>query len=135
MKKYVYIRKSPFSFLETIDELRFAFAEKWFWVVSNVDIAEKIKKNIDSDFWEYVTLGFCKPAIAYKYLKEDINIGIFMPCSVSVYEKSGEIFIAWGLPEIIIDKVIENKNIEKMHKEISEIMKWVIASLVKYEEK
>ncbi|HIP33636.1 MAG TPA: DUF302 domain-containing protein, partial [Bacteroidia bacterium] len=30
----------------------------------------------------------CKPELAYKYLSEDINLGIFMPCSVSVYEKN-----------------------------------------------
>jgi len=75
---YTYIKKSPFSFDETLDELRIAFWEEWFWVVSNVNIAEKIKTKVDENFWEYTTLWFCKPELAYKYLSEDINLGIFM---------------------------------------------------------
>jgi len=126
---YTYIKKSPFSFDETLDELRIAFWEEWFWVVSNVNIAEKIKTKVDENFWEYTTLWFCKPELAYKYLSEDINLGIFMPCSVSVYEKNWEIFISAGLPENVIDKVIENKNLKKLSSEISEIMKKVIESI------
>ncbi|MDQ7022490.1 MAG: hypothetical protein Q9M97_03005 [Candidatus Gracilibacteria bacterium] len=52
-----------------------------------------------------------------------------MPCSISVYEKGGEIFISAGLPEIVIDRVINNDKISKHSKEISEIMKKVIDSI------
>ena len=126
---YTYIKKSPFNFYETLDELRIAFAEEWFWVVSNINIAEKIKAKIDENFWEYITLWFCKPELAYEYLNEDINLWIFMPCSVSVYEKGWEIFILAGLPENVIDKVIENKNLKKLNSEISETMKKVIKNI------
>ena len=126
---YSYKKKSQYSFLETIDELRIAFEEQWFWVVSNVNIAEKIQSKIDPDFREYVTLGFCKPDLAYKYLSEDMNLWIFMPCSVSIYEKNGEVFINAWLPEKVIDKVIGNKNLKKMNSEISETMKKVIDSI------
>ena len=126
---YSYIKKSPYDFLETIDELRISFSEEWFWVVSNVNIAEKIKAKVDSNFWEYVTLGFCKPDLAYEYLNEDINLWIFMPCSVSVYEKEGEVFINAWLPENVIDKIIENNNLSNHSKEISNIMKKVVDNI------
>lgn len=126
---YKYIKKSPFGFLETIDELRIAFAEQGFWLVTNLNISDKIKVKVDSNFGEYTTLGFCKPEIAYEYLSEDINLWIFMPCSVSVYEKDGEVFINAWLPEKVIDKIVENKNIENHSHEVSEIMKNVIDSI------
>lgn len=47
----------------------------------------------------------------------------------SDFEKNWEIFISAGLPENVIDKVIENKNLEKLSSEISEIMKKVIGSI------
>ena len=126
---YTYIKKSPFGFDETLDELRIAFAEQGFWVVSNVNISEKIKSKVDSNFWKYTTLWFCKPELAYKYLSEDINLWIFMPCSVSVYEKNWYIYISAGLPENVISPVIWNKNLEKLSTEISEVMKKVIDSI------
>ena len=129
MPNYSYIKKSPFGFFETLDELRIAFAQRGFWVVTNLNIAEKIQKKINPDFGEYTTLGFCSAELAYKYLSEDINLGIFMPCSVSVYEKNWEIFISAGLPEIIIEKIIENKNLKKLNLEISKNMKEIIDSI------
>lgn len=127
---YTYIKKSPFSFNETLDELRIAFAAKWFGVVSNVDIAKRVRKNIDLDFGEYTNLWFCNPMLAHKYLETDMNLWIFMPCTVSVYEKNNEVFISAGLPEIVISKVIENNDLEDLHKEISDTMKKVIDSIV-----
>jgi len=53
-----------------------------------------------------------------------------MPCTVSVYEKNNEVFISAGLPEIVISKVIENNDLEDLHKEISDTMKKVIDSIV-----
>ena len=126
---YTYIKKSDFWFEETLDELRIAFSEQWFWVVSNVNIAEKIQNKVDKTFPKYTTLWFCKPDLAYKYLREDINLWIFMPCSVSVYEKDSEVYISAGLPNNVIDKVIENKNLVKLSSEVSEIMKRVINSI------
>ena len=126
---YSYIKKSPYSFAETLDELRVAFAEKWFGVVSNVNIAERIKTKVDENFSEYTTLGFCNPSLAHKYLLADINLWIFMPCSVSVYVKDNEVFISAWLPEVVISKVIENDSLENLHKEISNIMKIAIDSI------
>jgi len=126
---YTYIKKSSFSFEETLDELRLAFEKEWYWVVSNVNIAEKIQRKIDKTFPKYVTLWFCKPDLAYKYLNEDINLWIFMPCSISIYEKDNKIFISAWLPENVIDKVIKNKNLKKISFEISELMKKVIDSI------
>ena len=126
---YNYTKKSPYSFMETIDELRLAFSDAWFWVVSNVNIWERIRGKVDNNFWEYVTLGFCKPWLAYEYLNEDMNLWIFMPCSVSVYEKEGDVYINAWLPETVVDKVVDNDNIKNHSKEVSDMMKNVIDSI------
>ena len=126
---YSYIKKSPFWFDETLDELRIAFANDGFWVVSNVNIAEKIKSKVDSNFSEYISLWFCNPKLAYDYLKEDINLGIFMPCTVSIYRKNWDVYISAWLPEVVIEKVVNNSKINKMNLEISKTMKNIIDSI------
>lgn len=126
---YTYIKKSPYSFLETLDELRISFADKWFWVVSNVDIAERVRAKVDENFPRYTNLWFCNPKIAYEYLSEDINLWVFMPCTVSVYEKGNEVYISAWIPETVISKVVENNALDKINKDISDTMKEVIDNL------
>ncbi len=126
---YTYIKKSPFSFDETLDELRIAFSQKGFWVVSNIDISKKIREKVNPNFWLYTNLGFCKPELANKYLSEDINIWVFMPCNISVYEQYWDIYISAWLPENIISKVIKNKNLNSLSSEISKTMKEIVDSI------
>jgi len=127
--KYSYVKKSPFDFLETVDELIILFSEEWFWLVSNLDVAEKIRKKVNPDFLEYRVLGFCKPEIAVKYLMEDMNLWVFFPCSVVVYEKENGVYISAGFPEDIINEFINNKILEKLSIEVSKIMKKVIDNI------
>ncbi len=123
MKNYSYTKKSPFWFFETLDELRISFTNKGFWVVFNVDISEKIKNKVDSSFPKYVSLGFCKPEFAYEYLKQDINLWVFMPCSVAIYEDNWEVFISTLLVENAIWKLVGNEKLEKINYELSETIK------------
>lgn len=126
---YYYTKKSRFSFLETIDELLLSFSEQWFWLVSNIDVSEKIRKKVDESFWEYKILGFCKPDIAYKYLSQDMNLWLFLPCSVYIYEKNWDIYVWTGLPDDIIWKIVQNKNLEQTDREMSEVIKKIIDSI------
>jgi len=126
---YFYTKISPFSFLETIDELTIAFSEEGFWLVSSIDAGEKIRKKVDINFTNYKILGFCQPEIAYEYLSEDMNIWIFLPCWVVVYEKEWVVNISTWLPDDTIWKIVQNKNLENLDKKISEVIKKIINSV------
>lgn len=130
MMDYPYVKESPYNFLETIDELRMSFAEEWFWVVSNLNISERVNKKLNNSFWNYVNLWFCNADIAYNYLSHDLNLWVFMPCTVSVYEKEWKTFISAGFPDIVIWWVVnENSKLKQMNSEITNTMKKVIDSL------
>ena len=126
---FSYTKKINFSFIEALDEVRLAFSEKWFWVVSNIDIAEKIRKTVDSNFWEYTVFWICNPELAYKFLSESMDLGVFMPCSVAIYEKDGSVFISAWLPDKMISWVIDSNNLDELSNSISKTMKEVIYSI------
>ncbi len=126
---FAYTKKSSFSFFETLDELSIAFWEEGFWLVSNIDVSEKIRKKGIENFWEYRILGFCKPEIAYKYLSEDMDLGVFLPCSVIVYEKEDDVYISTWLPEDIIWKLVSNPNLEDLDRDISNTIRKIIDSV------
>ena len=73
---YSYTKKIDLPFDEALDEVRFWFIEKWFWVVSNIDISEKIQTKVDKDFKKYIVLWFCNPELAYKYLSYSKDLGV-----------------------------------------------------------
>ena len=126
MKKYCYTKKIDLNFFELLDELRFVFSDNWFWIVSNVNISEKINKNIDSEFKNYVVLWVCKPDLAYKYLTYNLELWIFMPCSVAVYEKEDGVYISIWLPDILSNWFIEDESLIKFTSELSSELVWII---------
>ena len=45
-----------------------------------------MKEKLDVDFKNYVILGACNPAFAYKALQLEDKIGVLLPCNVIVQE-------------------------------------------------
>ena len=55
-------------------------------MLTEIDVQATLKKKLDVDFRRYRILGACKPPFAHKALLQEIDIGVFMPCNVVVYE-------------------------------------------------
>ena len=125
----LYNKKSSLGFFETIDELRLWLTEKWFWIVSELNISEKIKTKTGKDFSQYITFGFCNPVLAYKYLSENLDLWIFMPCSISIYEKSNSIYISTIFPDILLDWYQLSDELKELSLKLSEDIKEVINSV------
>lgn len=127
---FAYTKKLNYSFLEALDEVRIAFAEKWYGVVSNINIWEKIRANVDPEFKEYVVFWLCKPELAYKFLKEDMTLGVFMPCSVAIYQKPNDgVYVSAWLASPMITDVTTSDKIEDCAMEATVMFKKVIDSL------
>lgn len=126
---YSYTRKIDFPFIEALDEVRLAFTEKWFGVVSNIDIAEKIRKKIDSDFLEYTLFWVCKTELAYKFLWEKMDLWVFMPCSVAIYEKDDWVYVSAWLPDAMMPSIIYNNELLDLSNEITSDIKLIVDSI------
>lgn len=128
-KNYVYTRKINSTYYEVMDEVRFALSDEWFWIVSNIDVWQKIITKVTSDFGSYTILWVCNPKLAYRYLKIDLEYGVFMPCTVAVYEKEWSVHVSVWLPDVMINDIIKDPNLEKFLKEISETLKKVVDNI------
>ena len=126
---FAYTRKIDSTFDMTLDDLRFELADRGFWIVSNVDISESIVTKVTSDFWPYRVLGVCNPEIAYKYLRKNLEYGVFMPCNIAVYEDDWTVFISVGLPDAMISEFIEDESLKKLWEEISKTLKEAVDSI------
>ncbi len=77
------------SFEEAVDKVKSALKEQGFGVLTSIDVKEAFKEKIGKDFRPYVILGACNPRLAYTALSEVPEVGLMLPCNVTVEAGSG----------------------------------------------
>ena len=92
---YYFATTLPVSFEEGIERVKAALADEGFGVLTEIDVAETLKKKIGADFRPYRILGACNPTLAHQALQQEDKIGTMLPCNVVVQElASGGVEIA-----------------------------------------
>jgi uncharacterized protein (DUF302 family) len=95
------------SFDEAIELVTSELKKEGFGVLTEIDVKETLKKKIDVDFKKYTILGACNPHFAYKALKSEDKIGVFLPCNVVVEEHdNGEVEVS------IVDPIASMSSVE-----------------------
>ncbi len=69
---------------ETVAAVREALAEQGFGVLTEIDLAAKLKEKLDVDVAPQIILGACRPELAHEALLADPSIAAVLPCNVVV---------------------------------------------------
>jgi uncharacterized protein (DUF302 family) len=72
-----------------------------------------MKEKLGVEFRKYVILGACNPANAYKALLAEENIGLMLPCNVTVYEMDGKTVLSVIRPATAM-QMIEDAELKKI---------------------
>lgn len=88
------------TFDEALEKLTTALKSEGFGILTSIDVKKTMKEKLNEDFRPYLILGACNPPLAYRALSADPEIGLLLPCNVTIEEESpGNIIIRLVNPQ------------------------------------
>lgn len=117
---------------EGIDQVVEALKAEGFGVLTRIDVKQAFKDKIGEDFRPYVILGACNPKLAHKALSNTSEIGLMLPCNVTVEEApGGGVTVRIVKPELMLrmGSLADNEVLERVADEASERLARVAKSL------
>jgi uncharacterized protein (DUF302 family) len=129
--KYGFSKTLDVPYADAVEKTRAALNEEGFGVLCEIDMKEKLKERLGVDFRNYVILGACNPALAYKTLQQEINIGLLLPCNVIVYDadEAGKSVVAAIDARTMLSVVGANAALDALATEVNEKLKRVVTQL------
>ena len=126
--EYGFSKTIDLGFDEAISKVTDELKKEGFGVLTTIDVKDTLKKKINVDFKKYTILGACNPQIAHKALQTEEELGLLLPCNVIVYEKDNKTTVSFFDP-MIMTKLINNKKMEPIAKEVKEKLQRVFAGI------
>lgn len=117
------------SFDKAIDQTTVELKKEGFGILTEINVHEVLKKKIDVDFKKYKILGACNPEFAYKALKSEDKIGVFLPCNIIVEEHENGTIEVSAVDPIASMISVNNNDLGELATEIQDKLKRVIFNL------
>jgi len=94
------------EFDAAIDKVTEELKKEGFGVLSDIDVAAKMKEKLDKDMPRYRILGACNPALAFQAISAVEDIGLLLPCNVLVREdNAGKVHVDFMDPASVLSLV------------------------------
>ncbi|WP_457555510.1 DUF302 domain-containing protein [Candidatus Pyrohabitans sp.] len=91
--KFEYTRRASGYFEEVVERVKKLAMEEGFGILAVHDFQKSFASR-GIEFVPFTMVEICKPEIAAEVLKKDINLGLFMPCRINIYEKGREVVVS-----------------------------------------
>jgi uncharacterized protein (DUF302 family) len=112
-----------------IERTKDALQAEGFGVLTTIDVAATMKQKLNVDMEPYVILGACNPGLAYRGLQEAPDLGLLLPCNVTVRETAGRSQVVAVDPEMMLGVAGESAALRSVAEEAAERLRRVATAL------
>ena len=117
------------SFEEAIQTTVDALKIEGFGVLTQIDVKTTLKDKINVDFRRYVILGACNPTLAHRALSANLDVGLLLPCNITVQEAEGGVVVTAVDPIQMLGVLQEEPAVKAVAVEAKTRLERVISSL------
>lgn len=116
------------SFGDTVERCRQALAKEGFGVLTEIDVQATLKKKLDVDRDPYLILGACHPPSAHRALTAVPEVGVLLPCNVTVSVEDGRTVVRAMNPESALG-LLDNPVLTEVASEVGAALRRVVETV------
>ncbi len=125
-----YETRTSLSFESAVERCREALAGEGFGVLTEIDVQATLKKKLDVDREPFVILGACHPPSAHRALTAVPEVGVLLPCNVTVSIEDGETVVRAMNPGSVM-QILDHPDIEDIGREVGGALQRVVEAVEK----
>jgi len=117
------------SFDDAISKVTAELEKEGFGVLSDIDVAAKMKAKLDKDMPRYRILGACNPSLAFQAISAVEDIGLLLPCNVLVREDADDnVHVDFMDPEAVLS-LVDHPGVAPLATDVKGRLQRVLAAL------
>lgn len=108
--------KVSLPYAEALEKTVAALRSEGFGVLTTIDVKQTMKEKLGEEYRPYIILGACNPPLAHRALSVSAEVGLLLPCNVTVYEEEDGCVVSAMDPTIAM-QIISHPELEAVAKE------------------
>jgi len=114
---------------QAVQKTTAALKAEGFGVLTEINVQATLKEKLNTSFRRYVILGACNPPLAYRALSANLDVGLLLPCNVTVYEEGDGAIVTAVDPVTMLGVMKDDQVVCEVAEEAKARLQRVIASL------
>lgn len=119
---------APGSFEETVQRCREELARRGFGVLSEIDIQAKLQEKLGVELPPHLILGACHPPSAYRALQARPEVGVLLPCNVTIAVEGGHTVVRAMNPEAAM-QMLDSPEVAQVAEEVGRLLAEVVQAV------
>ena len=117
-ERYGFSIESAHSYDDAIVRVKEALKEQGFGILCEIDVAKTLKEKLGVGREPYIILGACNPRFAHEALSVEEQLGLLLPCNVTVRRKNNKTLIS-AIDAGVMMAVVDNTALANVAEEVN----------------